>query len=279
MLFHDVIALVFFSFATPRLPQGAALVTPPNQVAAKRPSDARYGPPRLADLNSIVLGDAYERAHVLTEGEVSPYRKGEYWTLREAGAMVLLIPGPNFDANELDQATGKARIEVRGIVRRIGVQKVPDSFLPPLPSPMSDAGAPFISITVFEIRDRTSTDPGAWSMGKTGRRILDEPSAFVGKTARIVGQFRGRNLFGDLPTNSARSEKDWVLKDGDTSMWVSGKAPKGDGWKLDIDDKADSRFMLEIEGRVEVINGVVYLKASKVLMARPLNREPPALPK
>ena len=111
-----------------------------------------------------------------------------------------------------------------------------------------------------------------------GRRILDEPSAFSGKTARIMGQFRGRNLFGDLPANSARTKDAWVLKDGDTAMWVTGKLPKGDGWKLDLDYKGDTKNWLEVEGKPEVVNGIVHLKASKVFMTRPPAGERPEQP-
>ena len=253
-------------------------VNPPGQAA--RQSDANYGPPRVAKLDSIVIGDGYQRAHVITEGEVSPFKPGQYWTLRQGGPTVLLIPGRDFDASELDRVIGR-RTEVRGIVRRIRPKEyvgrppqdldvVEDPLLPPMPPPMSDQGWPRISITVFAIRDRTSSessrrkDPG----GGIVRQILDEPSAYSGKTARIYGQFRGRNLFSDLPANSARGGDDWVLKDGDTAMWVMGKTPKGQGWKLDLDYKGDAKNWLEVEGKPEVVNGVVYLKASRVLMSK-----------
>ncbi len=80
-----------------------------------------------------------------------------------------------------------------------------------------------------------------------------------------VGQFRGRNLFGDLPEKSARNSQDWVLKDGDAAIWVTGKAPRGDGWKLDLEYKGDSKTWLEVTGKPEVMNGIVYLKASRVI--------------
>ena len=31
---------------------------------------------------------------------------------------------------------------------------------------------------------------------------------------------------------SQRSASDWVLKEGDNALWVTGKAPKGKGWSL-----------------------------------------------
>ena len=259
---------------------------PPGQ--ASRPSEANYGPPRVVDLDNIVLGDGYQRAHVITEGEVSPFQQGQYWTLRQGTSTVLIIPGRDFDASELDKVVGVKRIEVRGIVRLIRQKEyvgptgvdldlIEDPLLPPMPPPRFEQGWPRISITAFAIRDRTSPETGRRkeTSGGIGRQILDEPSVYSGKTARIYGQFRGRNLFADLPANSARGKEDWVLKDGDTAMWVMGKAPKGQGWKLDLDYKGDSKNWLEVEGKPEVMNGIVYLKASRVLMSKgPVSETP-----
>jgi hypothetical protein len=260
---------------TPMLPRS------PNQGGAARPSDANYGPPRVAELNAIVISDQYQRAHVITEGEVSPFQNSPYWILHETGATVLLIPGRDFDPREFDQVVGRRRTEVRGIVRRIRTKEYARGIdLDLIEDPILEGGAPNISITVFEIRDRTGGDAPGWSNEVFARRILEDPSAFSGKTTRIVGEFRGRNLFGDLPANSARSPADWVLKEGDVPLWVTGKAPKGDGWKLDPAYRGDSKFRLEVVGRIEVVNGILYLKASKVLMAKPVGgNAPPAITK
>ena len=59
-----------------------------------------------------------------------------------------------------------------------------------------------------------------------------------------------------------------MLKDGDTAMWVMGKTPRGEGWKLDLDYKGDTKNWLEVEGKPEVVNGIVYLKASHVMMSK-----------
>ena len=75
---------------------------PPGQ--ATRPSEANYGPPRVVDLDNIVLGDGYQRAHVITEGEVSPFQQGQYWTLRQGTSTVLIIPG-----RDASHATSAAR--------------------------------------------------------------------------------------------------------------------------------------------------------------------------
>jgi hypothetical protein len=263
-------------------------VPPPGGAA--RPSDANYGPPRLVELEALLLGDGYQRAHVITEGEVSPFENGRYWTLGHATARVLLIPSHDFDPSELDRVVGR-RTEVRGIVRLIREKQylgpsgkdldlVEDPLLPVLPPPQFERGWPRISITVFAIRDRTNpeTTRSKEVGGGVGWQILQEPAAYLGKKTKIYGQFRGRNLFGDLPAGSARSKDDWVLKDGDTAIWVMGKTPKGEGWKLDPEYKGDSKNWLEVEGKAEVLNGVVYLKASKVLMSKAPGKEKPEPP-
>jgi hypothetical protein len=254
------------------------VVAPGMPPASGQASETHYGPPRVVELETILLGDGLQRTHVITEGEIAPFQIGQYWTLRRGTAAVLLIPAAGFDATQFEEASRSERIEVRGVVRfirkkayirNVDLDLIEDPLLPPMPPPMTDQGGPQFSITVFAMRDRT--DPGTMrriESGGMGRRILDEPSAYSGKTARIYGQFRGRNLFLDLPKGSERSKEDWVLKDGETSMWVTGKTPKGDGWKLDLDYKGDSKNWLEVEGKPEVVNGVVYLRASRVLMAK-----------
>ena len=200
------------------------------------------------------------------------------WGLSRGGTSVLIIPGREFDAGQLSQTAGK-RMEVRGIVRMLrkkvyvgqpptDLDLIEDPILPPMPAPSLEL--PRVSLTVLAVRDRTSPESRMPQEigGGIPRRILEEPAAYAGKTTKIVGQFRGRNLFGDLPADSARGQQDWVLKDGDTAIWVMGRAPRGDGWKLDLDYKGDSKTWLEVEGKAEVVNGVVYLKASRVIPSK-----------
>jgi hypothetical protein len=261
----------------PGLTQTQVTITAPGAPRGGPPSEARYGPPRVAELDAIAVGDGYQKAHVITEGVVGLYLSGQYWTLGQLGTSVLLIPGRDLDASLLNQAGDGRKVEVRGIVRQIrpkeyikgiDIDLLEDPLLPPMPPPSQ--GGPRMSITAFAIRDRSNqeTFKPVDAGGGISRQILDQPSAYAGKTTKILGQFRGRNLFGDLPPQSARGKDDWVLKDGDTAIWVTGKSPKGEGWKLDLDYKGDSKSWLEVEGKPEILNGVVYLKASRVLISK-----------
>ena len=57
--------------------------------------------------------------------------------------------------------------------------------------------------------------------------LVMKPERHDGKIVTVRGQFRGRNLFGDLPSASRQRSADWVLKDDVFAVWVSGKKAEG----------------------------------------------------
>src|SRR5262249_7185909 len=63
-------------------------------------------------------------------------------------------------------------------------------------------------------------------------KLVSNPGKRDGQTIRVVGKFRGRNLYGDLPAASERQSADWVIKDDLYAVWVTGKKPRGPGWEL-----------------------------------------------
>jgi hypothetical protein len=83
----------------------------------------------------------------------------------------------------------------------------------------------------------------------------------------VVGQFRGKNLYGDLPAKSQRDSADWVIKDDVFAIWISGRKPKGDGFALDSGLKRDTGKWLEVVGKPETHAGVTYLRAVRVSFA------------
>ncbi|HVQ29425.1 MAG TPA: hypothetical protein VMV21_07605 [Vicinamibacteria bacterium] len=253
-------------------------VNPPTPLVpgtTQRQGDADYGPPRVAELEAINMApESYQREHVITLGRVDVLKPGRFWTLHDGSATVLLVAGLGVTAADLD-AFASSRVEIRGIVRRVrkkeylhGVDMdlVEDPTLPVLPEQSYEL--PKISITVLAASDRDDHSAGRTApTGALTREILTNPADFVGKTVRIRGQFRGRNLFGDLPTRSRRDDEDWVLKDGELALWVTGKAPRGKGFALDPGYKGDTVRWLEVAGKAEVTDGIVYLRASKITLA------------
>jgi hypothetical protein len=99
--------------------------------------------------------------------------------------------------------------------------------------------------------------------------LVTKPERFDGKTVTVRGQFRGQNLFGDLPSASRQRSSDWVLKEDLFAVWVSGKKAKGEGWTLDPELKRDTGKWLQVTGRVRVDRGIVTLQATDVVLTKP----------
>jgi len=86
---------------------------------------------------------------------------------------------------------------------------------------------------------------------------------------KVIGKFRGRNLYGDLPTRSQRGRAHWVIKDDAFALWVTDRKPKGDGFDLDSSLKRDTGKWLQVMGRVRVSKGIVTLEAIDVTLKKP----------
>jgi hypothetical protein len=48
--------------------------------------------------------------------------------------------------------------------------------------------------------------------------LVMKPAQHDGKTVTVRGQFRGKNLYGDLPSASRQRSADWVLKDDSSRL-------------------------------------------------------------
>jgi hypothetical protein len=114
------------------------------------------------------------------------------------------------------------------------------------------------------------------------RALALEPWKFVDQNVVVVGQFRGRNLFGDLPDSPKKSKFDFVLKVADASIWVTGLRPRGKGFDLDVDARVDTGRWVEVGGAVKFDRGLVTLEANKIGPAEPpqltAEREEPEKP-
>jgi hypothetical protein len=106
-------------------------------------------------------------------------------------------------------------------------------------------------------------------MPATLEDLLTKPGKLDGKLVAVRGQFRGQNLFGDLPASSRKRSADWVIKDDVFAAWVTGRKPKGPGWVFDGDMKRDTGKWLEVTGRVSTARGVVTIEATSVVISKP----------
>jgi hypothetical protein len=98
--------------------------------------------------------------------------------------------------------------------------------------------------------------------------LVGRPARLAKETVRVRGQFRGKNLFGDLAPAGAPADG-WVIKDGDSAVWVSGRRPKGNGWSLDPDSRSDTNRWVEVVGKIETRDGVTLLRAAQVALVPP----------
>ncbi len=111
----------------------------------------------------------------------------------------------------------------------------------------------------------TGVSPAQPATTPTTRALALEPWRFAGRPITISGSFRGRNLFGDLPDSPGKSRYDFVLRGADGAIWVTGLRPRGKGFDLDVDRRADSGQWLEVTGVLVHERGLVRLEATRVV--------------
>lgn len=111
----------------------------------------------------------------------------------------------------------------------------------------------------------------------TVRALALEPWKFDdGQPVTVSGQFRGRNLFGDLPDAPKRSRYDFVLKVADAAVWVTGLRPRGKGFDLNVDARVDTSRWVEVTGVVTHERGLVAIDATTIAAAVPPTLTEPA---
>jgi hypothetical protein len=101
------------------------------------------------------------------------------------------------------------------------------------------------------------------------RAIALDPARFLDQEVTIVGRFRGKNLYGDLPEAAGKGRYDFVLQSADASIWVTGRRPKGDGFDLNVENRVDAGRWLEIAGVVKEERGMAVVEASQIKLGRP----------
>ena len=94
----------------------------------------------------------------------------------------------------------------------------------------------------------------------TLRALALEPWRFEGQRVTVVGQFRGRNLLGDLPASPAKGRYDFVLRSADGSVWVTGLRPRARNVELAVDARVDTGRWVQVTGTVARERGLVMIE-------------------
>jgi hypothetical protein len=133
-------------------------------------------------------------------------------------------------------------------------------------SESTDARGQFVLVRFWKYLGPPERDVNALQKANlvTLQSLVLRPGSHDGQTLRVVGKFRGRNLYGDLPLRSQRNSSDWVIKDDLFAVWVTGKKPKGLGFDLDPGLKRDTEKWVEVVGRPETSGTVTYFRALEV---------------
>jgi len=229
--------------------------------------ESQYGQPVDVSLSDLVMGgSAYEGRAVRTKGNLSleTIQTTRVYLLRDnMGNKVFIYPVPDlsgdWDFNAMKMLGGE--VEVTGVFASA-------SGASSMQQGLSQGGG-VIQFWKYlgppEENEKLVSDAATLSL----ETLVARAARMEGKTVRVAGQFRGRNLFGDLPASSEKSRADWVIKDDVYSVWVTGKKPKGSGWALDPSLKRDTGKWIEVIGRVETRGNYVYLRAVKVMPGAP----------
>ena len=117
-----------------------------------------------------------------------------------------------------------------------------------------------------ELLALTATDAiavAAAAAPATLRLIALDPHAYAGQRVTVMGQFRGRNLYGDLPQAPGIDKWEFVLHSGDAAVWVTGQRPRGKGFDLDIGARLDTRTWLQVTGTLREGRGLVWIEATQ----------------
>jgi hypothetical protein len=225
--------------------------------------EARYGPTIEVSVDSLIdMPEQYQGKAVRTRGPFEMVMTGsstqlQYGLRGTFGGYLYIIPRQEIAFNYEQEARkwGGREVEVSGSIETGR-------------NPNTGMQQTYIYIWGYlgppDDRAKKVDSPEA-----TLEEVVTKAERFDGKTVSVRGQFRGENLFGDLPSSSRQKSSDWVIKDDVFAAWVTGRKAKGSGWSLDASLKRDTGKWLQVTGRVRASRGVVTIEAVEVALAKP----------
>jgi hypothetical protein len=118
----------------------------------------------------------------------------------------------------------------------------------------------------------------------TIRAIALAPETYEGRGVTLVGRFKGRNLYGDLPQGLGKSKWDFVLQSADAAVWVSEIRPRAKDLDLDPGARVDTGKWVEVTGTVRREGDTVWIAGQSIRAAAAPTETPveiavPATPK
>ena len=198
----------------------------------------------------------YHLQNVLLRGEFSQAGRRIFLKSDENELTVQLVEGITTQAGA---------VEVRGQIIDVGRLEPGDPRVGPLEGRDADRWPRPGEEVLLRVASVTPAPAATGNVSVRGLAL--EPWRFVGKTVTVVGNFRGRNLFGDLPGAPNQGPYDFVIKATDGAVWVTGQRPRGRGFDLDVDRRIDSNRWLEVTGTVVIDRGLVRIAVTRLATA------------
>ena len=226
---------------------------------------AQATPPMVTTLESIrVFPGYFHLQQVVLHGEL----------VAEPAAVMLEADGRRLDVYLGESGLPAGPIEARGQVIDVGRLEAGDprlrGYLPADPD-----GWPARSELLLLVA--TSVAPADPVVSATVRTLALEPWRFDGEPVTVTGQFRGRNLYGDLPGAPAHSEHDFVIRAAGGAVWVTDLEPRGRGFELRPAARVDTGRWVEITGIARRDRGLVLIEGATIRLADPVGEpEEPA---
>jgi len=119
---------------------------------------------------------------------------------------------------------------------------------------------------IFVILGATFT-PASVPRTPTVRAIALAPGRFAEQTVKVIGRFKGRNLYGDLPQALAKGKWDFVIQSAEGALWVTGVRPRGKDFDLDPGKRVDTGRWVEVTGAVKQEGATTYIAATAIALA------------
>lgn len=222
--------------------------------------EALYGSPEEVDVSELASSpSAFDGTPIKVRGAIEVVGKS-ILHLKRGEVALRILPSSEVETafRALLEAGATQDVELTGVFRMVSLSG------PPPPSGEMSGALNFWDF-VRPTAEVSSTGPAEVSL----ETLANDPHAFDSKTIRVVGKFRGNNLFADLPSTSWKHVTDFVIKDGAAAIWVTGFRPQGKGWRLDPQAPGDTQNWVSIVGRPKLQGGVLYLKAETMEVTPP----------
>jgi Bacterial Ig-like domain len=170
--------------------------------------------------------------------------------------------------------SGSGLLEVRGEVWDLGRMQPDDPRLSGRDLRQFlgvDTGAGWPKPGEIVIVNVTGAVPAESLVAPSVRNLALAPERYADQHVTVKGQFRGRNLYGDLPQAPAdgNASRAFVIRSADSAIWVTGKQPKGRGFNFDVTSRLDTQRWIEVSGTVKWERGLVSIVAQQLAETSP----------